>query len=56
LVCATRPCLRIIDDPASYTITWDLPLLAVARHGSTLAAAESLGISQSTVHPRLEAP
>ncbi len=28
--------------------------LAVARHGSTLAAAKALGLSQSTVHRRLE--
>jgi DNA-binding transcriptional LysR family regulator len=28
--------------------------LAVARHGSTLAAAKALGVSQSTVHRRLE--
>jgi len=29
-------------------------LLAVARHGSTIAAAKSLKVSQSTVHRRLE--
>ena len=28
-------------------------LLAVARHGSTIAAAKALGVSQSTVHRRL---
>jgi len=28
--------------------------LAVARHGSTIAAAKALGLSQSTVHRRLE--
>ena len=28
--------------------------LAVARHGSTLAAAKALGLSQSTVHRRLD--
>jgi molybdate transport repressor ModE-like protein len=28
--------------------------LAVARHGSTIAAAKTLGLSQSTVHRRLE--
>src|SRR6476620_7303982 len=27
--------------------------LAVARHGSTLAAAKALGVNQSTVHRRL---
>jgi molybdate transport repressor ModE-like protein len=27
--------------------------LAVARHGSTLAAAKALGLSQSTVHRRI---
>jgi DNA-binding transcriptional LysR family regulator len=27
--------------------------LAVARHGSTLAAARALGVNQSTVHRRL---
>jgi DNA-binding transcriptional LysR family regulator len=30
-------------------------LVAVARHGSTLAAARALGVSQSTVHRRLAA-
>jgi DNA-binding transcriptional LysR family regulator len=30
-------------------------LLAIARHGSTLAAGKALGLSQSTVHRRLEA-
>jgi DNA-binding transcriptional LysR family regulator len=29
--------------------------LAVARHGSTIAAAKALGLSQSTVHRRLDA-
>jgi DNA-binding transcriptional LysR family regulator len=29
--------------------------LAVARHGSTLAAAKTMRVSQSTVHRRLEA-
>jgi molybdate transport repressor ModE-like protein len=29
--------------------------LAVARHGSTLAAAKALGLSQSTVHRRVAA-
>jgi DNA-binding transcriptional LysR family regulator len=27
--------------------------LAVARHGSTIAAAKALGVNQSTVHRRL---
>ena len=29
-------------------------LLALARHGSTIAAGKALGTSQSTVHRRLE--
>lgn len=34
---------------------WDdlKPFLAVARHGSTVAAAKALGVSQATVHRRL---
>ncbi len=28
-------------------------LIAVSRHGSTLAAAKALGVNQSTVHRRL---
>jgi DNA-binding transcriptional LysR family regulator len=43
-----------LHNPAAM-FDWDdlRPLLAVARHGSTLAAARALGVNQSTVQRRL---